>query len=68
MVPLVHDIRLIIDRLDTPPPNADALAELTDFASIRRNEEATFEVTHEETTAAIAAVELALAFCESEVK
>ena len=66
MVPLVHDIAIIIDRLDTPPPNAEALIELTDFASIRRYEEGTFEVTSEETKAAIEAVEQAINFCVAE--
>lgn len=68
MVPLVHDIQLILDRFDVSPPHADALCELTDFASVRRYEEGTFEVTADETKAAIAAVIDALKFCEDELK
>ena len=35
-VPMVHDLALIIDRLNPAPPRADEISDLSDFASIRR--------------------------------
>jgi HEPN domain-containing protein len=64
MVPLIHDIALLIERLQFDIPQADALTELTDFASVRRYEMGTFEVTTDETKAAIKAVEETIDFCE----
>ncbi len=66
-VPLVHDLAVIIDRLDPKPDATDELNELTDFASIRRYEEGTFVVTAEETAAAIKLVEATLAFAETQI-
>jgi len=67
MVPLVHDIRIIIDRLKAPPPHAEALTELTDFAAIRRYEEGSFVLTADEIRAATAAVQNVLDFCDNEI-
>lgn len=67
-VPLVHDLAVIIDRLDPKPDSPDDLNELTDFASVRRYEEGTFVVTAEETAAAIKLVESTLAFAKSQIK
>lgn len=66
-VPLVHDLALIIDRLNVKPPASDDLNELSDFAAVRRYEEGTFVVTIEETTAAIAMVEQTLEFCRRQL-
>ncbi len=66
-VPLVHDIALLMDRLASVHSFPDELKELTDFASVRRYEEGTFEVSFAEVDAAITSVEKALALCKSMV-
>jgi HEPN domain-containing protein len=54
-VPMVHDLELIMDRLGSvhTPPQAENLADLSDFASIRRYEEGTFTITPQEVEAAL---------------
>jgi len=66
-VPLVHDLAVIIDRMDPKPGSSEELHELTDFASVRRYEEGTFVVTREETDAAIKLVEATIAFADSQI-
>ncbi len=62
-VPMTHDIGRLIDRVpaDQQPSNIEDLVDLSDFASIRRYEEGTFEMTPEEVSAAINSVTAAIA-------
>ena len=49
-VPLVHDAGILVAKLpaDLSPPGGYQLAELTPFATVRRYEEGSFELTSEE--------------------
>ena len=49
-VPLSHDVILLLAKLDSSqvPPHADALADLTPFATVKRYEEGNYELTKEE--------------------
>jgi HEPN domain-containing protein len=49
-VPLVHEIAILIDRLpeEKMPPRSEDLADLTQFATIRRYEEGKATLTKEE--------------------
>lgn len=49
-VPMVHEIAILIDRLpeDKMPPRAEDLADLTQFATIRRYEEGKASLDQEE--------------------
>lgn len=55
-VPLVHEISILLDRIPegvNAPPYADEIADLSQFASIRRYEEGVAKLTDEEITAAL---------------
>jgi len=62
-VPMVHDLAIIIDRFPESIviPHAEDLQDLTQFATIRRYEEGSFELTDEETKAALEVAEKILA-------
>ena len=69
-VPLVHDLALIIDRLpkDNSPPFASEIVDLSQFASIRRYEEGTFEFTSEEIQASLDAAEKIIDWSKKEIE
>ncbi len=67
-VPMSHSIELILDRLQTVTPvHADALIELTDYATSRRYEEGNEIITPEDVKAIIAAGRTMLAWAKDEI-
>ncbi len=56
-VPLTHELSILIDRIpkNYPIPHGEDIADLSQFATIRRYEEGVAELTEEEVRAALSA-------------
>ena len=67
-IPMIHDIELLADRLgNLAPREAAELADLSDFAAVRRYEEGKFILTDEEFTEAVAAADRVVRHCRKAI-
>ncbi len=67
-VPITHSIELLLDRLQpTVPVGAEALIELTDFATVRRYEEGSEIITAEDLQAIIDAARGVLMWAKMQI-
>jgi HEPN domain-containing protein len=69
-VPLVHDVGILIAKLpeNPPPPFGYELAQLNDFAAIRRYQTGPDRLTNEEITETLAKIRAALDWCKTQVR
>lgn len=68
-LPLVRDLALILDRFpkNIKIPSADQLQDFTQFATVRRYEEGTFELTKEEIKDSLALARTIVDLVRSEI-
>jgi len=69
-VPMTHELNVILTKFTDSdlPPGGDALHDLTPYATIRRYQEGTFELTAEDMAVALTAVKDVLEWAKRKLK